>query len=153
MPIFFGGPRDGELVPPELDDGRGVIDIPVRQPIRLNFGDEPPIDDGFKIVRYRRHGVYVPGDNSGVVTRVDLWCPDNSYPGQYFHALKQHHDRIYLVQRLTAILGGATREGQEDLAMACIAYKDVVLDLRRRWQHVNTLCDELIEWWANGNHT
>ncbi len=104
--IFFGGPRDGELVPPELDDGRGTIDIPVRT-TNVKFGDEPPIDGKrpYEIVTYKRHSVYVKGGDHGTVTRVDLWCPDNRYPGQYLHALSQHHYQMYIsgiVQRAEA---------------------------------------------------
>ncbi len=85
--IFFGGPRDGELVPPELNDGRGTIDIPVYSPVLVDFGDEPSIDDGFRIVTYKRHRVVVSGDPE---TITDLWCLNNRYPGQYFQALKDH---------------------------------------------------------------
>ena len=90
--IFFGGPRDGELVPPELDDGRGTIDVPVYSRPHVDIGESPPmsLDDSFRIVTYRRHSVLVTGNLRVDWFRADLWCPDEDDPGQYLDALKQH---------------------------------------------------------------
>ncbi len=118
--IFFGGPRDGELVPPELMDGRGTIDVPVYPDLRLDmmhdFGSTPSIDSGFKIRTYRRHRAIVRADPEPI---TDLWCPVEDDPERYFRELRRHviktRRKLAQLRRISPIFGtGPHGEDERD---------------------------------------